>query len=322
MKRSLIGLIVLGLIVLWGSAVTTSQAASLLQATPTNQVGWQAGTLVRVKPTVPFSWLRRTPSSAAAVLDTAPSGDYLVIYASTPIWDGVQWWWTVRRGNLIGYVEQDSLEVVMMAPTATGTAVPPTSTAPTIEAPTAMPGATTTPATWVPKMLLRVKPAKPFSWLRGTPSSGALPVDYAPSLDFLSVVSATPQWDGVQWWWQVRRVSGSITGYVEQDSLEPVTAPAPTASPTPVSATPSGSLQPPAPAAWSVGSLHSVKLTVRFAWVRLAASSNAGVQATIYPGWLVVVRDATPYWDGAQWWWYVSVPAFNAPGWIEQNSLA
>ncbi len=319
MKRSLIGLLILGFVMLWGSAVTTSQAAPLFQATPTNQAGWQAGALVRVKLTVPFSWLRRAPSSAGGVLDTAPSGDYLVIHTATPYWDGVQWWWTVRRGNLIGYVEQDSLELVLAAPT--GTVAPPTTNAPTTAAPTTMPGSTTAQENWAAQTLLRVKPAKPFCWLRRAPSSAALPVDYAPSLDLLSVISSAPQWDGVQWWWSVRRVSGSITGYVEQDSLERATAPTSTVAPTPGAGTPSGTTQPPVPAGWGLGSLHSVKLTVPYVWVRQTASSKAGVVATIYPGWLVIIRDATPYWDGVQWWWFVSVAARNSQGWIEQKSL-
>jgi hypothetical protein len=325
MKRNLISLLVLGLVVLWGAAATVSQAAPLLQATPTDQAGWQAGTLVRVKPSVPFSWLRKAPSSSSAVLDTAPAGDYLVIYATPPVWDGVQWWWAVRRGNVIGYVEQNSLEEVLLVPTVPGEAVSPTPTVPPAS-PTPLPasetpGVTTTQANWNIRTMLRVKASKPFSWLRSAPSSGATPVDYAKSLESLFVISDTPQWDGVQWWWLVRRGTGSIIGYVEQDSLEPINAPTPTASPTPVSATPSGSAQPPAPAAWRLGSLHSVKLTVRFAWVRVAASSNAGAQVAIYPGWLVIIRDATPYWDGVQWWWYVSTAASNVRGWVEQNSL-
>ncbi len=328
MKRSLIAFAAVALLLTSFLAVgTTLQAAPLGETTPVPAETWGVGALLRVKTAVPFSWLRVSPSASARTLDTAPSGDYLVVAGAAPQWDGVQWWWRVRRANVIGYVEQQSLELVIAAPTSAGpttaaTTAPPTST----PAPTGTPRPhQTTQATWSVGSQLRVVQGVPFAWLRTGPSSNGQPFDTLAPGTALVVVSASPQWDGVQWWWQVRRTTGSIYGYVEQDSLELVAAGgSQTPATTPVATAtqvPAGGATAVAPANWALGTLHSVKVGLPFAWVRTVPASDAGIAATLYPGWLVLIRNSTPTWDGRQWWWQVVVPSRGIVGWIEQNAL-
>jgi hypothetical protein len=333
MKRSLIGFIVVAVFMLLGATGPTLKAAPLNQATQVAAQNWGVGALLRVKASVPFSWLRVSPSADAHILATAPSGDFLVVAGATPQWDGVQWWWRVRWGGVIGYVEQQSLDLVLAAPTSSGppsaaTTIPPTATQPP---PTGTPRPhQTTQATWSAGSQLRVIQAVPFAWLRTGPSSAGQPFDTLSPGTLLIVVSASPQWDGVQWWWQVRRTNGSIYGYVEQDSLEFVSAggaqtlaPTVTAGTIPTTATAAspGGATAVAAANWALGTLHSVRVGLPFAWVRAQPSSDAGIAATLYPGWLVLIHNATPTWDGRQWWWEVTVPARGIVGWIEQTAL-
>jgi hypothetical protein len=323
-KRSLAGLLIGLFILIWGSASISLQAAPVRQATA--PAGFGQGALVRVKASKPFVWLRSSPSSTAGVVDTAPSGDFLVIEAALPNSDGAQNWWRVRRGGVFGFVEQDSIELVIAAPTATtpppptipptvGPTVPPTQPPPV----TTQPSPGTNPAAWGINTLLRVKPSKIFAWLRASPSSFGVPADYAPGGDLLYVMSATPQSDGLQWWWRVRRAAGSIVGWVEQDSVELAGAVPPTAAPPTATLGTGGPL--PAPVNWNIGQIVAVRPGIRFVWLRSDPVSNARVVGTIYTGWLGVVADATPRWDGRQWWSLVRIPILNVQGWIEQASL-
>jgi len=322
---------------IWGSASLTLQASPLPQATATIQPGWGVGALMRVKASVPFSWLRGTPANSGKIVATVQHGEFLVLSGTAPVWDGVQWWWQVRWGNISGYVEQESLELVIPAPTpGAAPTQAPTAAAPTT-APTSGPAATTGPAgnkaTWAATNVVRVKLTVPFVLLRASASSNATPVDNSPAGDSLMIISSIPISDGVQWWWQVRRVKGNVVGWVEQQSLEPVTVAATTAAPTAAATqvatqaattvgTPGATTSAPAQSAgFALGSLHSVKDTLPYAWVRAQPSTKGAVVATLYRGWLLIIRDASPQWDGVQWWWKVYVPAFNVQGWIEQNSL-
>jgi hypothetical protein len=74
---------------------------------------WNVFARVRVKPTIPFSWLRNFASSYASANFTAQSGGVLEILGG-PQTDTVQWWWFVRISgtNNAGWVEQKSLEIV------------------------------------------------------------------------------------------------------------------------------------------------------------------------------------------------------------------
>jgi hypothetical protein len=74
---------------------------------------WNVFARVRIKLSVPFSWLRNFPGSYASVNSTSPSGSTLEILGG-PQTDTVQWWWLVRvpGTNNTGWVEQKSLEIV------------------------------------------------------------------------------------------------------------------------------------------------------------------------------------------------------------------
>ncbi len=159
---------------------------------------------------------------------------------------------------------------------------------------------------------LRIKLTVAYAWLRSLPDSTSPSIDTAGRGEFVSVASPAPAWDGVQWWWAVRRGSGAVTGWVEQNSLEQAIA----VTVTP--ATPSGQI----PAAnWNVGKPLVIALGVPFAWLRDSASSAGNARATVYQNIALIVRDATPIWDGVQWWWALNLPAFNTFGYIEQKSL-
>ncbi len=317
MKRSLIALAaVVLLLMLLGAASTMAAPPSQSGQTPAQS--WGVGALLRVKASVPFSWLRVSPSTTARSILTVPRGDYLVVAGPTPQWDGVQWWWRVRYGAVIGYIEQESLELVIAAPTSVGptaTAIPPTQTPRPRQ---------TAQANWTAGAQLRVIQGVPFAWLRTGPSAAGQPFDTLPRGTLVTVVSPSPQWDGVQWWWQVRRTTGGIAGWVEQDSLELVSmggSPTGIVTATAVSTVPPGQATAVPAANWAVGTLHSVRAGLPFAWVRSAPSSDAGAVLTLYPGWLVIIQTAPPTWDGKQWWWQVRVPARNIVGWIEQTAL-
>jgi len=177
------------------------------------------------------------------------------------------------------------------------------------------------PTTWTVGTLLQAKPGIPFNWLRAAPSSFAFPIDYAPNGDTLTVVSKKPQWDGVQFWWQVRRARGMVMGYVEQAFVGPVAQDSLTLTPISTAVGGVGGPASTPPEAWQVGSVRAVKASIPFVWVRTTPSSDSPTRATILRGWLAIIQDPAPRWDGLQWWWMVRIPAFNTVGWVEQNSL-
>jgi hypothetical protein len=70
---------------------------------------------------------------------------------------------------------------------------------------------------WIVGAKVRVKVS--YSWLRENFSSWAAPVYTSYSGGILELVAA-PQFDGIQWWWQVKVPNTGIIGWVEQKSLE------------------------------------------------------------------------------------------------------
>ena len=92
-------------------------SVNLISGTPTPvtpvPTDWRAGDIVRVRGTVPFSWLRSTPGSASSVLYTAASGQTLILQDG-PLSDNVQNWWRVAipYSGISGWVEAGSLELV------------------------------------------------------------------------------------------------------------------------------------------------------------------------------------------------------------------
>lgn len=81
---------------------------------PTPSPGhWNPGDRVRVRTSVPFSWLRSTPSSNGGILFTALPRQELIVQQG-PQHDGVQNWWqvTIPNTSQTGWVEEASLELV------------------------------------------------------------------------------------------------------------------------------------------------------------------------------------------------------------------
>src|SRR5438477_9552649 len=115
MKRVLISLLLFALILTFSSSGLQLRAA---QETPTpgaaQPANWALSTLLRLKPGIPFAWLRNAASSTGAVLDTALPSDFLVVVGTVNN-QGSEPWWPVRRvnGNVTGYVEEKSLQLAV-----------------------------------------------------------------------------------------------------------------------------------------------------------------------------------------------------------------
>ncbi|MHB8625786.1 MAG: hypothetical protein ACYDBJ_01460 [Aggregatilineales bacterium] len=282
-----------------GSAVSAAPVRQAATPAP-----FTAGMLLQIKPGVPFVWLRSLPQSSGAVIDTAQSGEFLIVASPAPQSDGSQWWWAVRRGSgsVTGWVEQNSL-VPAIAPTATATV---------IAGPTQPPA-----AGWPSGTALTLAAGVPYVWLRVNPASNSPARATAYAGAFLTVRDANPGWDGVQYWTLVNFPTLNVYGWVEQKSLTISAVPTPTAAstniptPTPI---PTGS-----PANWGVPSVVRVRAAVPFAWLRATPASNAAVRGTVLSGGLLLAT-GQPQFDGSQYWWPVQAAA-NLNGWVEQNSL-
>ncbi len=163
---------------------------------------WNSTTVVRVRESVPFVWLRADPNSYAGILLTASPRTVMAVAGNNAQSDSRQWWWPVRQveTGVIGWVEQASLEAV--------TGVPPVT-----------PNPAQAPAPWVISGVVRVRAEVPFSWLRRYYNSWSSPVHTVNSGTWLQLV-ASAQFDGIQWWWKVKVPGTTMTGWVEQKSLE------------------------------------------------------------------------------------------------------
>jgi hypothetical protein len=189
-----------------GPTTPQTQAGSLSEAFC--RPAYIGGELLRIKPSIPFAWLRTQPASDAPIVTTifpTTQASLTVVSgssASITFWDGVQWWWLVRAHHGVsGWVEQASL--VDATPTTASVTMQGTSTN---------------------RQAARAKAGIPFIWVRETPSSGAgILSTIFPGQTF--TVTGTPsEWDGAQWWWQVQvnTANGSVTGWVEQTSIQPI----------------------------------------------------------------------------------------------------
>lgn len=76
------------------------------------------------------------------------------------------------------------------------------------------------------------------------------------------------------------------------------------------------------------GELVGVHITLPFAWIRSAPSSDASVLITMLPDSNPTLRivhdtDRRTHWDGYQWWWQVASLAQRPElqGWLEQAAL-
>ena len=304
-----------------GNAV---QAAPSYQqvATPT-PAAYTVGELLQIKPSVAYSWLRNLPASTAAVIDTAKANEFVIVASPAPQYDGVQWWWAIRRGSgtVTGWVEEQALQVAVSGPTATATLAPGVIAPPTLVPSTA----------WTAGTGVTLATGVPFIWVRTNPSSAAPVRVVAYHGAQLSIRDANPVSDGAQLWWLVNYPLLNLYGWVEQRSLMttasnptpmPTTAstsaspaPLPTSANTavpPTVAPPAGSY-----AQWGVPGIVRVKKSVGYAWLRV--TPGAAFIETLLSGSLVLLKDA-PAFDGVQYWWPVQTTG-NKTGWIEQNSL-
>ncbi len=166
---------------------------------------------------VPFVWLRKDPSSSAAVVGTMNySGKTnLAINRWPSRFDGYQNWWLVSstsNKSLVGWVEQSSL-VLVNAPDS---------------------GAR---ANWNAPFTGGIRKGIPFVWIRNAPNSNAAIVaTLLPKDQFGVLGNPQPVNDSRQWWWYIRAstAAGVKEGYIEQASIVVVGNSLPTLVPSPV----------------------------------------------------------------------------------------
>lgn len=182
----------------------------LPEAIGSQQETWGVGQTVCVA-IASGAWLRADPDSASQdIIEVLPQ-DAIVVTTGEANFDGAQWWWPVqvRDSSNAGWIEQSSLTLC----------TPPTPSA----------------STWVAGQTLCVNNTN-GAWLRETPDSSSQEIVQALSSGAVVTALASPIYDDVQWWWQVRTLDGRSTGWVEQNSLRACTLP--TAAPTRVNPPP------------------------------------------------------------------------------------
>lgn len=171
---------------------------------------------VTIAKSVPFAWLRETPSSTAKPLATVHPGTTLRMHspANTPPqshWDGYQWWWQVKDVNkgTIGWVEQASLIYLVTNPTPPAEPTEDTSI--------------TRLATWSAPVQAQIESGISYVWLRAAPNEGIVATIRA-AQRFTLLSSPAPQFDGYQWWWAAELTSsqGTQMGWIEQGSVQPL----------------------------------------------------------------------------------------------------
>ncbi len=160
---------------------------------------WASGSIVRVRLNVPFVWFRSAPAPGNPPVYTVFPGTQLVIVQGATEDSFNQWWWLMRdpRNGFSGWVEQNTVELV-----SGGDAVTPVPS-----------------SGWQVGDTVRVGANVPYSWIRYTPSSYsdvAFVVVKGRELSLLEV----RQNDGVQNWWKVILPNTTISGWVEENSLE------------------------------------------------------------------------------------------------------
>lgn len=241
-----------------------------------------------LKAGVPFAWLRLAASSAAPYGPTLQPGQ--TVQSNTPptlTWDGVQWWLYVwpNVANVHGYywVELSSLEARCAQPT------PPPGNS----------GA----ANWREGNVVRVKSNVAFVWFRAQPAPGNPPIHTAFSRAELVIMGGPSQDNFGQWWWLMRDPRYSVIGWVEQNSVDLLSGPAPTI-----------------PTNWQAGNTVRVRPTVPFSWLRALPASSAAPVYTVGSGQTLILQQG-PLSDGAQSWWQVIIPYRAAIGWVEESSL-
>lgn len=242
-----------------------------------------------LKSGIPFAWLRFEPSSFAGHAVTLLPGETVQLNnPPTLSWDTVQWWVYVwpNASPARGYywVELGSLEP-RCQPTP----------------PTPDPGGK---APWQPGDRVRVKFSVPFVWFRGAPAPGNSPIHTVLSGAQLVIVQGASRDSFNQWWWQMRDPATGVTGWIEQNSVEPVSSPPPTVP----------------PPGWLPGDIVRVRSHVPFVWLRPTSDSHSDILFTVYPPQELIVQQG-PVHDGVQNWWRVRVPNTSVTGWVEEGSM-
>lgn len=164
---------------------------------PSGAASWSVGTVVRVRLSIPFVWFRAAPAPGNPPIYTALPGTQLGIVRGAEMDTYNQWWWLMLdpRTGVTGWVEQNSVELP------SGTVQP------------------VQPVDWRVGDVVRVRTTIPFSWLRYAPNSIAGTVFTVRSGEEV-ILQQGPQFDNVQNWWNVRIAAFSISGWVEENSLE------------------------------------------------------------------------------------------------------
>jgi hypothetical protein len=163
---------------------------------------WSRNTVVRVKSSVPFAWIRGDLSeSAPTILGTYLPGARLVIVAG-PHLGNSQVMWQVRdpNSNIVGFIEQSSLEFVRSRPNFTVAPIP--------------------PSAWLVGFSLRLKSSVPFVWIRSAPDSQASIIFTVQRGGVVSLSSTEVRNDGIQNWRQVMIAQSPVNGWVEENALE------------------------------------------------------------------------------------------------------
>jgi hypothetical protein len=194
----------------WVELNSLQLAPNPATATPSASVQtWRANTVVRVRASVPFAWIRAdlngdSPSPdaapAAGILATVNAGTELVIVAGPHL--ARQTWWQVRDPNstTVGFVEETALEYVRARPNFALTPIP--------------------PSAWRSYFTLRLKSSLPFAWIRSAPNSNAGIVYTVQRGGSVELLTTDVQNDGVQNWRQVGFGNAPVRGWIEENALE------------------------------------------------------------------------------------------------------
>ncbi len=281
-------LLVMFALMLFGVGAASAAPAAQYDPVPP-YTDWNGDFLVRSA--VPFVWIRRTPFSTGDVMHTIYSGARVkALHVDQSPRSGLvhndgQWWGYIGSAAGQGWVEVNSLvRDINTTPVPAGGA-----------------------QNWRVYNVVRVKASVPFVWLRSSASSDAPNSGQLPSRTTFTIMSS-PQYDGTQWWWQVREERGNRVGYIEQNALEYVRARSTVTS------------QPIPAGLWMAGYVVRVKAAVPFVWLRNAPDSHSGIAETVLRlGELVIGSESQE--DATKQLWYKVTAKNGAAGWVEAQSL-
>jgi hypothetical protein len=161
---------------------------------------------VKMKSTVPFVFVRSSPSSNGLITATVyPSASANFQLTADHAWDGYQWWWKVavipKSQRIVGWVEQMSL--TLYADDAFGLAVWRAPSRGTLDR--------------------GIYEAQVKSYPTLYPDIGYVVTLLHPEDTFTLSATEEPYWDPYshRWWWwiEVKTTSGVVSGWVEQREI-------------------------------------------------------------------------------------------------------